>query len=166
MTPKLSGRIIRTFNQNIEAPPDHVFPLLCPVREGEWLDGWAEECEMIHSSSGFAEEGCIFQTRMPGRPVTTWMITKHHLLERVVEFARITEGLVATNLQIKVEPRGADASSVWIQYIHTPLSEAGRSFLAENYHESAFREDMAWWEDSMNHWLSHGDILRAPVEQQ
>jgi len=39
----------RRYAQNIHAPPQAVFPLLCPVREGEWLDGWAEECEVIHS---------------------------------------------------------------------------------------------------------------------
>jgi hypothetical protein len=35
-----SGRITRRHTQHIEAPPEHVFPLLCPVGEEDWLDGW------------------------------------------------------------------------------------------------------------------------------
>lgn len=33
-------RITRTYHQTINAVPETVFPLLCPVREAEWLDGW------------------------------------------------------------------------------------------------------------------------------
>lgn len=33
-------RITRTYGQTINASPEQVFPLICPVRETEWLDGW------------------------------------------------------------------------------------------------------------------------------
>ncbi len=35
-----SRRISREYRQTINAKPDEIFPLLCPVREIEWLDGW------------------------------------------------------------------------------------------------------------------------------
>lgn len=47
----------------------------------------------------------------------------------------------------------------------TPLGPAGRTFVQDNHSEEAFRNDMAWWEGSMNHWLRGGEILRAPVPQ-
>ena len=34
--------------------------------------------------------------------------------------------------------------------------------MRETHSEDAFRRDMAWWEDSMNHWLRSGETLRAP----
>lgn len=157
--------LLRTYVQRIEAPPDRVFPLLCPVREGEWLEDWAQNCTLIHSRSGFAEEGCVFQTRSPGRPVTTWMITRHDPSRHRVEFVRVTEGLVATRLRIKVEPASGEGSSVGIEYVHTPLGEEGRRFLEEHHGETAFLADMAWWEASMNHWLGHGEVLLAASEQ-
>ena len=40
-------RIIHTYRQTIDATPEKVFPLLCPVREAEWLDGW--QYAMIYS---------------------------------------------------------------------------------------------------------------------
>ncbi len=59
------GRIApqASFNhvQDLAAPPERVFPLLCPTRETEWLEYW--RCELIHSRSGFAEEGCIQNTQ-------------------------------------------------------------------------------------------------------
>ena len=37
-------------DQVLNAPPATVFPLLCPVREAEWVPGWT--VRMIHSASG------------------------------------------------------------------------------------------------------------------
>ena len=69
-------------------------------------------------------------------------------------------GLVATRLNIEVEARPDGSSSVHITYTHTPLGQSGRAFLEEHGSEDAFRDDMAWWERSMNHWLRTGETLR------
>lgn len=45
------------------APLERVFPLLCPVREREWLQGW--DATMVCSESGVAEPGCVFTTVGP-----------------------------------------------------------------------------------------------------
>ncbi len=52
---------IKKHMMKIDACPEVVFPLLSPVREAEWIDGWS--CEMIHSESGLAEEGVQNQPR-------------------------------------------------------------------------------------------------------
>jgi polyketide cyclase/dehydrase/lipid transport protein len=161
MQPIDSGRTVRSYTQRIQAPPDRVFPLLCPVREAEWLAGWSEGLEMVHSDSGRAEDGCVFITHPPGRPATVWMITRHDPAARVVEFVRVTAELLATRLRIAVAGEGEGASSVHITYTFTPLGATGRAFLRENHSEDAFRGDMAWWEDSMNHWLRCGETLAA-----
>jgi len=79
----------------------------------------------------------------------------------VVEFVRVTEGLVATRLAIHVDASGEAGSRVHIAYTFTPLSPAGVAFVETNYTEQSFHRDMAWWEESMIHWLSTGDILTA-----
>jgi hypothetical protein len=33
-------RITHEYTQNNVAPPEKVFPLLCPVREADWVPGW------------------------------------------------------------------------------------------------------------------------------
>ena len=55
----------RTFEHTalVPAPAHRVFPLLCPVREPEWIPGWS--CELIHTASRLAEKGCVFRTDSP-----------------------------------------------------------------------------------------------------
>jgi hypothetical protein len=163
MNPIDSGRVVRSYTQHIEAPPARVFPLLCPVREADWLEGWGDTLEMVHSLSGLAEDGCVFRTRVPGRPETVWIITRHDPAQGIVEFQRVTTGLVATRLRIEVEAGAEASSTVRITYTFTPLSPDGRAFVAKNHSEVAFRNDMAWWQDSMNHWLRSGEMLHAAV---
>lgn len=48
----------------VQASPAEIFPLLCPVREYDWLESW--RCEMVHTESVAAEEDCILRTELPG----------------------------------------------------------------------------------------------------
>ena len=57
-------RIKHSFTQSINGTPEQVFPLLCPVRETDWIPGWTTD--WVISNSGLAERGCILQT--PPRP--------------------------------------------------------------------------------------------------
>lgn len=34
------NRVSRTYTQQLCAEPEEVFPLLCPVREADWIEGW------------------------------------------------------------------------------------------------------------------------------
>ena len=67
-----SGRKTVHHVAKIGAPVEKVFPLLCPVREYEWIDGWS--CRLVHSESGFAEKGAIFTTgfRAEGFSIRGW----------------------------------------------------------------------------------------------
>lgn len=156
--PASGARAPRTFTQRIKASPERVFPLLCPVREAEWLEGWTYE--LLRSESGYAEEGCVFRTAPPGEPETIWTVTRHEPGAGRVEFARVTAGLVATRLSIQVTAAGEGESSVRITYEFTPTSPAGERQVAERHSPKAFRESMEWWERSMNHFLTTGTILR------
>ncbi len=68
-----ANRIVRQYTQSIPADVDDIFALLCPVREKAWLEGW--NYNMIHSESGYAEQGCVFTTRN-GEKEATWVITR------------------------------------------------------------------------------------------
>jgi hypothetical protein len=48
----------------IGAPSAQVFPLLCPVEELKWIDGW--NFRMHYSKSGRNEPQCIFSERITG----------------------------------------------------------------------------------------------------
>jgi hypothetical protein len=89
------------------------------------------------------------------------MITRHDPPAGVVEFVRVTTGLVATRLTIVVEGGPDGTSLVHVTYAFTPLSEEGVAFVNDAHSEGSFQRDMAWWQDSMNHWLRSGERLRA-----
>ena len=102
-------RVVRSYRQTIEAPPDAVFPLLCPVREAEWLDGWA--FTMLYSASGLVEDGAVFSTSSPGEGDTMWVVTRHDRAARRVEFTRFTPGSRTCVLRIAVSPCGDELNA-------------------------------------------------------
>jgi len=152
--------IVRAFVQRIEASPEAVFPLLCPVREGEWLDGWAERCELVWSASGLAEPGCVFRTTEADRTETIWIITDHDPDRGVVVFARVTPGLAASMLRIEVTGSDDGTSAVAIRYTVVPTSPEGDVYVAARYDRYDLSDTVMWWERSMNHYLRTGRLLR------
>lgn len=157
--------LVRTYVQHIGAPPEIVFPLLCPVREGAWLEGWADGCELIWSRSGVAERGCVFRTSDAGLPDTTWIVTDHDPDRGVVVLARVTPGLVATTVRLEVCGTGDGSSTVAIRYEVVPTTDEGEAFAAARYEPSAFLATLVWWERSMNHYLRTGQMLRRAAER-
>jgi ribosome modulation factor len=158
MTDTVTGlkRITRTYRQTINASPDDVFPLLCPVREAEWLEGW--RYTMLFSRSGLVEEGAVFTTPGDDEARTVWIVTRHDTADRVVEFTRFTPDSRVCVLRVGVVADGEGRSLVDIVYTYTSISGAGDAFL-DRFTEDSFRGAMKFWEDSMNHWLETGERL-------
>ena len=142
-------RIIRSFVQHILAPPQDVFPLLCPEREKEWLPGW--DARMLHSKSGVAEPGAIFETKHE-RGSTTWIVTEHAPPARVC-FARWQPDGVVAHIEITLGRRHDDSSAVCICYTYTAMNDVGATVLAA-MSEQQWLDTMAFWEGSMNQWLA------------
>ena len=67
--------LTRTARFTVPASPGQVFPLLCPVREYQWIPHW--RCEMLHSASGVAEEDCVFRTDFPGQDPVLWVVSRY-----------------------------------------------------------------------------------------
>jgi len=150
-------RITRTYRQTINGTPDKVFPLLCPVCEAEWLDGW--QYEMIYSESGFVEEGAVFSTPHSGEEDTVWVVTKHVQANRKVEFTRFTNNSRTCVLKISVISRDSISSFVDILYTYTAVSAAGNNFI-DSFTEEIFLEAVTFWEKSMNYFLETGERLK------
>ena len=146
-------RVTRSYRQTINAVPGVMFPLLCPVRETEWLDGW--KYEMIHSESGIAEEGCVFSTPGDGEADTTWVISRHDKEKQLVEFVRFTPNSRTCVLKVAVTPKGKDKSNVEISYTYTGLTANGNAWI-DTFTEDTFLEAVKFWEKSMNHFLGTG----------
>ena len=153
----LAERLTRRYTQTIDAPPERVFALLCPVREAEWLDGW--RYTMIRSESGLAEAGAVFTTPGHDEPDTVWIVTTHDPARHIVEFVRFTHQSRVCVLRIVVRPRDPAGSFVDVAYTYTATSPAGNAFIGRHT-ENAFLEAVTFWERSMNHYLATGERLK------
>ena len=160
MPPFEPYRITRSASMRLAAPAGEVFPLVCPVREKEWLDGW--EYEMIYSESGYAEEGCIFTTQHPGQPETIWTITRHDPEALAVDFLIVTPGLRVGRLQVRLSDNGDGTTRQAVTYTFTALSEQGKATLDDHFSQRGFEHDMHLWERSVNHYLETGQMFRLP----
>lgn len=153
----VAQQVTHTYTQRNEGTPEQVFPLLCPVREKDWLDGW--EYEMIYSQSGLIEKDCVFSTPYHGDEKTIWQVTQYHPITKFIEFVRVTphENVVKINIQLEGNKDGT--TSAHIAYQHTALNPAQNTFI-ENELSQSFQASMAWWEKAINHYLKTGEMLK------
>lgn len=149
-------RATRRYTQRLVAAPEAVFPLLCPVREADWIEGW--EPLLVVSASGYAEPDCVFTT--PGTPTNAiWYITRHEPMAGFVEMLKITPGVTACRLtiQLRAAQVGSEAD---ITYSHTSLGPQGDAFVS-GFTDEFYREFMRDWEARINHYLRHGTALQV-----
>lgn len=147
-------RVTRTYTQSLIARPEAVFPLLCPVREADWIVGW--DPLLVLSESGLAESDCVFIT--PGEPAEAiWYVTRYEPGPGYVEMVRITPGVTACRLSIRLR-RANSGSEATVTYSHTSLGPAGDA-LVDAFTEAHYVAFMQDWEARINHYLQHGSPL-------
>lgn len=152
--PPMNSRVTKQYIQTINAAPDQVFPLLCPVAEAQWLDGW--QYEMIYSESGVAEQGCIFTTPANDQRAI-WINTQRDSATGKIQFTKIIPGITATLLELELTEL-SQQTRVAITYTTTALSDAGREAIAL-ITDKAFNQQLQFWEQAMNYYLETGQKL-------
>ncbi len=148
-------RVRREYTQSLVAAPDSVFPMLCPVREVEWVTDW--DPYAVHSVTGVAEPDCVFVTRDNGVE-STWVMTAHDPENHRVELIKLTPGVTVAKLEFRVEADGEAASKMHVAYAQTALSQEGRKAVAA-FDEEHWTEFMTRMERELNHYLGMGDHL-------
>ena len=159
MTAFKSYRVVHEYIQTNCAGPERVFPLLCPVREGDWLPGW--KYRLIYSDSGVAELGCVFTTPKAsaghghGATETTWIVTEYDPGAFRITFVWIEPGHIVTEIGIQLAPSDPEVTRTHIRYRYTGLSPEGNRELA-GYDRAWFEARMKNWETMINHYLRTG----------
>jgi hypothetical protein len=153
------ARVLHHYTQTNHAPPEKVFPLLCPVREADWVPDW--KYRLIYSQSGVAELGCVFTTPNDDGSESTWMCSEFDPARFRIGYNWITPGLVACQIQIQLEAGFGSTTRAHIQYAYTGLSPAGNKEV-ERFNSEWFRAKMEGWENAINHYLRTGTLVAAP----
>jgi hypothetical protein len=145
-------RVTRTYVQKIQAPPEEVFPLLCPVRETEWVKGW--DPLAVYSRSGLAEPDCVFLTG-DEEPESLWIITRRDCERFDLEIIKLTPWITVAKINISLRQNEASGTDATVTYTYTALSGAGEDFV-NDYTESYYTDFMHHWESAMNDHLLSG----------
>lgn len=149
-------RITRTYTQTLKGSPSEVFPLLCPVREYDWIQIW--ECEMIYSDSGVAEKNCIFKTNYhEDISERTWVVTIYEPNERIAFIVSSADNIIDFTITLI---NGKDGTTVaeWKQVV-TALTPAGEEYINTLTPEK-YEKEKIMLENMLNHYLTTGEMLK------
>lgn len=154
------ARVVLTHSITIHSTPEKIFPLLCPVREGEWAGDWDWDGRPVYSVSGVSEENAVFATRHAGEEDTIWYVIAYDKEKFINEMIYVMPEGQIVRLHMKVTATGKNLSRIDLRYIRTGLNEAGNKLMAHS--KAHFLPMMAEWEKSLDHYLTTGKVLRDP----
>lgn len=146
--------VVHTHRFAIDAKPARVFPLLCPTREHDWIPAW--RCQLLHSSSGFAEQDCIFRTQAPDGDTMTWVVSRYEPSRRI-EFTCFVPDRYVMRLSIALAPAGTGTELTWTRRF-LALGPADGAF-ASVASPAALDEKMAALERLLAHYVHTGEAL-------
>ncbi len=149
------NRTIKSYTMQLDGNPDDIFPLLCPVREYEWIEPW--QCEMVYTDSGRAELDCIFKTNFPGDgPEDTWVVSRYEP-PRCIEFVRVN-AIRSIRYRIEITPQGDKSSQALWKQVITGLNPQGDDFV-KGCRDEAYYEEMGILQNMLNHFLKTGEMM-------
>ena len=148
------NRVTRRYTQRLNAGPDQVFPLLCPVRESEWVNGWHPR--LVATQSGLAELDCVFVTAA-GPQEAIWIISRYEPENHLIEIVKLIPGIVVGKIVIRLAA-AQGGSTAEISYSFTSVGPDGDRVVSE-FTQEHFDEFMLTWETELNHFINTGERL-------
>lgn len=155
MNETTTTRVTREGVMHLSAPPERVFPLLCPVREYEWIPTW--QARIVYTASGVAEAGCVFTTPTGEGREAVWTVSRYEPGAGIIEFVVVEPGVRVTKLEIALHAEDGGTRAVW-RRTFTALSPVGERMLRAVTPE-AFATHHAGLEAQLDHYLRTGTAL-------
>ena len=160
MTVEPPVRVAHRYRQRLDAAPAAVFPMLCPVRETEWVEGWAPTA--VYTSSGYAEADCVFVTP-DGEADAVWVVTEYDPDAYRIGFVKTIPGKLVVRIQIALHGCESGGTLADVGYTYTALSAAGAA-VVDAMTEEAYTAFMHEWEAALNRHLSAPPAPERPTE--
>lgn len=153
---KNGARVNRSYTMEFDAAPEVIFPLLCPVREYEWIPHW--DCEIIHTQSGYAELGCVFTTDFhDGFAREVWVVSVYEPFARI---AFVRTGPVRTmRYEINLSHHQGGTRLVWEQEITALNEDCAR--MVEGVSQKEFDRQFGVLERLLGDFLQSSELSQA-----
>lgn len=155
MTDFKAKQTTRQYSQHFVAPPERVFPLMCPTREYEWIELW--KCELLRSESGFAEANCVFRTGVLTDGIEDVWVVSHYEPSKRIDFVRF-DGRRVMSYSIVLEAATDGTTIAHNTQVLTALNDEGNRIL-DGEGDGAFAYEMKVGEILLNHFLTTGKKL-------
>jgi hypothetical protein len=127
-------RVEREATFELNAGAGRIFPLLCPVREYEWIPSW--RCEMLYSDSGLAEKDAIFRRPESFGRRAVWCCVVYEP-PRLIEYLVVLGLGMVTRLTIRLEELPGGSTRVAWTMLFT-LSGRSRRRAARHCSQAGF----------------------------
>ena len=143
--------------QSWNAEPERIFPLLCPVREMDWIEGWHPS--VVISDSGLIEPECVF-VEPDAQGEATWIVTHYDADQYQVEMYRILPAITVSKFCVHLTPADGGKTCAEVRYTQQALTDKGDATI-DSFTETEFETFMAHFTTSINHYLDkQGDQAR------
>ncbi len=153
---KAGERSERIGRFSLDGKPRDIFPLLCPVREYEWLPGWS--CTMAYAVSGAAEKDAIFHTVEAFGKKAVWTLITFQP-DGFVEYLIVSGRDAVVRLSISLVENPAGGTDVTWRMLFTTTSLPGKTVVAHAFSEERFRAMMERRQAELGHFLTTGTMI-------
>ncbi len=147
-------RMKHSCEQVWKATPEKVFPLLCPVRETDWVPGWNPK--LVVSNSGIMELDCLFVTQEEPNDAI-WIVTGYES-DCYVEMYKTIPGSTVRKFSIRLDSEQKNLTKAFISYEYTALTEEGEK-IVNDFDEANFAKFANHFEIAINHYLTTGRMI-------
>jgi hypothetical protein len=111
---------------DVAAPPAVIFPLLCPVREREWIEGWSGQA--VHAGTGVAEPDGVFLAGPSSDPPAIYVVSRFEQ-DRVIEYVVVRTQWVQ-RLALRLSP-SKTGTRLEMERVFTGLDDTGNALVLE-----------------------------------
>jgi len=135
---------------------NETFPLLCPVREYDWIPTW--KCNMIYSESGVAEDMCVFKTHFSlEEDEETWVCT-YYEKDRRIEYLHYYPNRIERLRIALIEEKPTTSDWKWETSV-IGLNEAGNKQIESMEQSRQFFAINERLEKELNFYLCHHKMI-------
>ena len=149
-----SQKSICSYKMEVSASASIVFPLLCPIREYDWIDGW--KCDLIYSDSGVAEKLCVFKTNTPLFGDETWVCTRYEI-NQILQYTRFSDNKIVMYDIVLSENYDTKSSWIWTLSILS-LNETGNN-LIKKFNQELMYDKLKGFNILLEHFVKTGQKL-------
>ena len=151
-------RVVKKHTIILGASKEKIFPLLCPVRESEWLPGFSSKT--IFSESGVSELDGIFLTHENKPEEAIWTIPIYQP-NKFIEMIYFQSKVKIVIIKLSLTESSDNKTLLQVEYIYTSLSEKGNEQL-RSITDDSFKNQINSWEICFNYLFKTG--TRIPEE--